>query len=71
MPRGRLDRAVRRHWVPMHLRRYTKRSPSPAKRRSYSEACQRHGMYGVLPADLPGDCTWVEPYDWSGEEEKP
>ncbi len=67
-PRGRLDRAVRRHWVPMNLRRYTKRSPSPAKRRSYSEARQHYGMYGALPAELPQNCTWVEPYDWGGGE---
>jgi hypothetical protein len=48
----------------MHLRRYTKRVPSQSKRLSYAEARQRYGMYGVLPTELPQDCTWVEPYDW-------
>ena len=66
-PRGRLDRAVRRHWVPMHLRRYTK--PSAEKRRTYAEARLKHGMHGVLPEQLPADSTWVEPYDWGGDVE--
>lgn len=68
--RGRLDRVVRRHWVPMHLRRYTERSgraPSHAKRASYPEMRRKFGMYGVLPEELPPNCTWVEPYSWGDE----
>jgi len=64
-PSARLHRAVRRQWVPMHLRRLTYYEPSQHKRLSYSEARQRYGMYGVLPTELLPDCTWVEPYDWS------
>jgi len=73
-PRGRLARAVHRHWVPMHLRRYDEysgRSPSASKRATYAEARRRFGMYGVLPEELPEGCTWVEPYSWSADEEEP
>jgi len=66
-PRGRLHRAVRRHWVPMHLRRYTKASPE--KRRTYAEARLKYGMHGVLPELLPANCTWVAPYDWGHDVE--
>src|SRR6202012_2908149 len=51
---SRLERAVRRHWTPMHLRRFTEasgRSPSAEKRASYAEARLRYGMHGVLPAE--------------------
>jgi hypothetical protein len=73
-PRGRLASAVRRHWVPMHIRRYDEwsgRSPSAAKRASYAEARRRYKMHGVLPEQLPENCTWVEPYDWGGEDAPP
>ena len=73
-PQGRLARAVRRHWVPMHVRRFDEfsgRSPSAAKRASYAAARRRFGMYGVLPEELPEDCTWVEPYSWGGDDEEP
>ena len=60
-PRGRLDRAVHRHWVRMHLRRYT--NPSADKRRTYAAARLEYGMHGVLPETLPADCTWVGPHD--------
>ncbi len=66
--RGRLARSVRRHWVPMHLRRYTKRKPSAEKRVAYPEARKRFGMYGVLAEDLPENCTWVEPYSRGDDE---
>ncbi len=66
-PRGRLDRAVRRHWVPMHLRRYTNYTPSAEKRRTYAKARLKYGMHGVLPEELPADCSWVEPYDWGDD----
>jgi hypothetical protein len=62
-PGRRLDRVVRRHWVPMHLRRLTKRSPQAEKHRTYADARQKYGMYGVLPEVLPPDCTWVLPHD--------
>ena len=68
-PRGRLDRAVRRHWVPMHLRRYAQRTPSAEKRRTYAKARLKYGMHGVLPEELPADCSWVEPYDWGDDVE--
>ncbi|MHB8376250.1 MAG: hypothetical protein ACYDEB_04770 [Dehalococcoidia bacterium] len=68
--RGRLARSVRRHWVPMHLRRYTRRNPSAKKRADYAEARKSFGMYGVLPEDLPENCTWVEPYSWGADEDE-
>jgi hypothetical protein len=68
-PRGCLDRAVRRHWVPKHLRRYIKCTPSAKKRRTYAEAHLKYGMHGVLPEELPADCSWVEPYDWGDDVE--
>jgi len=64
-PRGRLDRAVRRHLVRMHLRRYT--NPSAEKRRTYAAARLKHGMHGVLPEELPPHCSWVEPYHWGDD----
>ncbi len=64
-PRGRLDRAVRRHWVRMHLRRYT--NPSAEKRRTYAAARLKYGMHGVLPEKLPPHCSWVEPYHWGDD----
>lgn len=73
-PRGRLARAVRRHWVPMHIRRYDQwsgKSPSAQKRATYAEARRRHKMHGVLPEQLPDDCTWVAPYDWGGDDGAP
>ena len=68
---GRLARAARRHWVPMHLRRYTERSgrtPSAVKRATYADARRRFGMHGVLPEELPEGCTWVKPYDSGGDD---
>ena len=67
---GSIARTVRRHWVPMHLRRYTEashRAPSSAKRASYEEARREFGMYGVLPEMLPRGYTWVKPYSWSDD----
>jgi hypothetical protein len=64
---SRLQHAVRRQWTPMHIRRFTEdsgRSPSAQKRASYAEARLKYGMRGVLPADLPNDCTWVKPSAW-------
>lgn len=61
-PRGRLNRAVRRHSVRMHLRRT---NPSADKRRTYAAARLRYGMHGVLPEKLPPHCSWVEPYGWN------
>ena len=26
-------------------------------------------MYGVLPEELPADCSWVQPDDWGGGAE--
>jgi uncharacterized protein (DUF2236 family) len=55
----------------MHLRRYTEfsgRAPSAEKRRTYPEARRQYRMYGVLPDELPADCTWVAPYAWGGDE---
>lgn len=68
-PRGQIARNVRRHWVPMTLRRYTLRSPSFGKRATYAEARVRYGEHGRLPEELPPDCTWVEPYSWGGDDE--
>jgi hypothetical protein len=68
--RGSIARTVRRHWVPMHLRRYTEKSgraPTRAKRTSYAEARRAFGMYGVLPEELPPGYTWVKPYSWGDE----
>jgi hypothetical protein len=68
---GSIARTVRRHWVPMHLRRFTEhshRAPSSAKRASYGEARRGFGMYGVLPEVLPDGYTWVKPYSW-GEDD--
>jgi hypothetical protein len=65
--RSRLERLVRRHSTPMHLRRFTEesgRSPSSAKRASYADARTLYGMHGVLPAELPCECTWVKPSSW-------
>ena len=73
-PQGRLARTVHRHWVPMHVRRYDEysgRSPSASKRATYAEARTRFGMHGVLPEELPEDCTWVEPYSSGGDKEEP
>lgn len=73
-PAGRLARTLKRHWVPMNLRRFTEssgRKPSAAKRASYPEARRRFGMHGVLPEELPTGATWVEPYGWGGEGEEP
>jgi hypothetical protein len=53
----------------MHLRRFTEqsgRSPGEDKRRGYAHARQQHGMYGVLPDELPANCTWVVPHDRGG-----
>jgi hypothetical protein len=72
--RGRLARVVRRHLVPMHLRRFTEqsgRSPGEEKRRGYAHARQQYGMYGVLPEQLPRNCTWVRPHDRGGSEDVP
>jgi len=68
-PRGAIARSVRRHWVPMHLRHYTLRSPSDEKRATYAEARRQHGMHGVLPEELPSGCSWVEPYFRGGDDE--
>ncbi len=70
-PRGRLARSVRRHWVPMHLRRYTKRRPSAPKRASYAEARRSFGEYGRLPEELPDGSTWVKPYSWGDHDGDP
>lgn len=70
-PPGRLELVVHHHLVPMHLRHYTKRVPSSAKRDAYADARQRYGMFGVLPETLPPDCTWVAPYDWRREHAAP
>jgi hypothetical protein len=70
--RGRLARVVRRHLVPMHLRRFTEqsgRAPGEDKRRGYAQARQHYGMYGVLPEQLPPNCTWVVPHDRGGNAE--
>ncbi len=72
--RGRLARVVRRHLVPMHLRRFTEqsgRAPGEDKRRGYAHARLEHGMYGVLPEQLPPNCTWVRPHDRGGSGEVP
>jgi hypothetical protein len=56
---------VRRHWVPMFLRRYSEtsgRAPSHDKHASYAEARMQFKMYGVLPEKLPPGCTWVKPH---------
>ncbi len=66
-PRGRIAQSVRRRWVPMHVRRYEMRRPSAEKRSTYAEARLRYRMHGILPEELPPDCTWVEPYSWGGE----
>ncbi len=66
---GGIARTVRRHWVPMNLRRYTRRAPSAHKRATYAEARMRYGEQGRLPEELPPGCTWVEPYSWGGHEE--
>jgi len=29
----------------------------------------QYRMHGVLPEQLPPDCTWVEPYSWGGDDE--
>jgi hypothetical protein len=66
---SRLEHVVRRHSTPMHLRRfseYSGRSPSAEKRASYAEARALYGMHGVLPAELPPECTWVKPSSWGG-----
>ena len=68
-PGARFARTIRRHWVPMHLRRYAERTPSTEKRLSYAEARKSFGMHGVLPAELPARCTWVAPHDRGGEGE--
>lgn len=68
--RSRTELIVRRHSTPMHLRRFTEesgRSSSPEKRASYAEARRLYGMHGVLPAELPRECTWVKPSSWGGE----
>jgi hypothetical protein len=68
--RGGIERAVRRHFVPMHLRRYTEtsgRAPSAKKRASYAEARVEYGMHGVFPEKLPEGYTWVKPYDWGSD----
>ncbi len=67
--RGGIARSVRRHWVPMNLRRYTRRAPSARKRATYAEARMRYGEQGRLPEELPPGCTWVKPYSWGGLEE--
>ncbi|MFI4992101.1 MAG: hypothetical protein ACHQCH_00600 [Solirubrobacterales bacterium] len=69
--RGRLARVVRHHLVPMHLRRFTEgsgRAPGQDKRRGYAHARQQYGMYGVLPEQLPPNCTWVVPHDRGGSD---
>jgi hypothetical protein len=69
--RSGLEHLVRRHSTPMHLRRFTEesgRSPSAEKCASHTEARTRYGMHGVLPAELPRDCTWVKPSSWGGRK---
>jgi hypothetical protein len=66
--KGKIARSVRRHWVPMHLRHYVRRSPSDLKRATYAAARMQFGMHGVLPETLPDDCSWVEPYSWGGDD---
>ncbi len=68
-PQDRIAHSVRRHYVPMHLRHYTRYSPSDRKRQTYAEKRRQHGMHGVLPEELPPGYSWVEPYDWGGDDQ--
>jgi hypothetical protein len=57
---ARIRRIVRRHWVPMFLRRLTGgRQPSPEKRADYARALRESGLYGVFRPELPEGYTWV------------
>lgn len=71
-PDRHLARIVRRHWVPMHLRRLLgkHKRPHPEKVRMYSEARRQHGMHGVLREELPPGYTWVEPHERGGDGEE-
>lgn len=56
----RVQRIVRRHWVPMHLRRLTiGKQPSQAKREGYLMALRESRLYGVFRPELPTGYTWV------------
>ena len=70
--RRKLSSIIRRHLVPMHLRRLRgkHRRPSAEKVNGYANARRRFGFQGVLPPNLPHGYTWVEPYERSGHVEK-
>jgi hypothetical protein len=56
----RLRRIVRRHWVPMHLRRLTGgQQPSQEKRDGYVRGLREARLDGVFRPDLPLGYTWV------------
>lgn len=70
-PRHRLLSIVRRHWVPMHLRRLAtwQERPGLLKVETYAEARRNNGLHGVLPPMLPPGYTWVEPHERGSPEE--
>jgi hypothetical protein len=56
----RIRRIVRRHWVPMHLRRLTGgKQASQEKREDYARALRESGLHGVFQPELPASYTWV------------
>jgi hypothetical protein len=70
--RRELSSIIRRHLVPMHLRRLRgkHKRPSAEKVSGYAKARSQFGFQGVLPPDLPHGYTWVEPHERGGHVEE-
>jgi len=67
----RLRRAVRQHWVRMHLRRWDHKDPSRRAERevTYAAAIARWRTGHRLAPPLPAGHTYVEAYEKGGAEE--